>query len=167
MEKFISIYWFLILILTAGGISAMVFAFYSHPYDVREAEAFILGEKVADCISNNGRINEWIEINKDDFLKKCHLNFNTEFKEQGQYYVKAEIFEINSLNDLNLDTDNLKVFFESGNPAIITHCKPQEEKEIEKLSKCSENVFYSLDSENNQYLIKILSIVKKTEKNTK
>ena len=37
-EKYLSVYWFVILAIVAGGIIAMVFVFYGKPYDIREIE---------------------------------------------------------------------------------------------------------------------------------
>ncbi|MFH1325419.1 MAG: hypothetical protein ABIH49_01455 [archaeon] len=56
-DKIISVYWFAILTLVAGGIFAVVYSFYSFPYDVRNIEADLMTGKVADCLSENGRIS--------------------------------------------------------------------------------------------------------------
>jgi len=55
-EKVLSVYWFVILLLVAGGVFAMVYNFYHHPYDVREIEANLMINTVADCVSTGGKI---------------------------------------------------------------------------------------------------------------
>ena len=56
-DKILAIYWFLILVLVAGGIFLMVYTFYHHPVDVREVEAELLATKIADCLSHEGKLN--------------------------------------------------------------------------------------------------------------
>ncbi len=159
-DKIISVYWFAILILVAGGIFAMVYTFYHYPYDVREIEANIMINKVADCISTGGEINA--HVFEDDFsvLEICDLTFNVEdeygWKEIPQYYFNIEFYQNNTLiSDI-----------EEGNKNLISSCGVEEDVEKEKLAKCVEREFYSLN-EGDLYLIKILSIVRKTEKNVR
>lgn len=161
-DKILSVYWFAILIIVAGGIFAMVYTFYHHPYDVREIEANLMVNQVADCLSTGGKLNSVITLDnafKDGFMKICSLTFEVEegeLKEEGQYYLEVNFYE----NENN--------FFDvsKGNKNLVSSCDLQEEKEQEKLAKCVEREFYSLDGEK-LYLIKILSIVRKTEKNVK
>ncbi len=153
-EKVLSVYWFVILILVAGGIFAMVYNFYHHPYDIREIEANIMLNKAADCISTGGKINSGVFENdfKDNFMKTCDLTFETEY-EGPQYYLQVELGDGFSI--------------EEGNQNLVSSCGLEAEVEEEKLAKCVERSFYSLDSAGNIYLIKILSIVRKTEKNVR
>jgi len=166
-EKLLSMYWFIILILVAGGIFAMIYTFYHHPYDVREIEANILSNKIADCISQQGRINPSLlnggnfnEEFRENFLKECGIVFEAEekWKDEEQYYIGIDFYGIDDIEN------SLFNIFE-GNLNWRSSCKSQEE--FEKLSVCVNNKFYSVDEENNQYLIKILSIVRKTEKNVR
>jgi hypothetical protein len=169
-DKMISVYWFAILLLVAGGIFAMVYAFYQHPYDVRELEADIMINKIADCLSNKGELNselvkqgEFNENFKTDFLSICNLNFNVEDEyswEDDQYYVEINFYIVG-------DTENSVFEISKGNNKWISSCETQKEKEYNLLAKCVEKRFYSLDENENQYLIKILSVVRKTEKNAR
>ena len=167
-DKILSVYWFGILIIVAGGIFAMVYTFYHHPYDVRELEANTMANKVADCLSSNGKINlnilddaENFLLNNDSFLEICNLNFEVEKKweDEPQYYVEINFYKIENIDNPIFEISN-------GNKNLISSCVIQDE-EYEKLAKCVEKRFYSLAGNNNQYLIKILSIVRKTEKNVK
>ncbi len=158
-DKLISVYWFAILFIVAGGIVYMVSAFYGKPYDVREAEADILTSKVARCISEAGYLEESVltENFKNNFAGNCAINFQVEdvyeWRERGQYYVEIEFFDFNTKQ---------KVFeISEGNAGM----KPDCELEGKNLPVCIERNLYSIDRDGNQYQINILSIVRKTEKN--
>ncbi|HEB47020.1 MAG TPA: hypothetical protein ENI22_00955 [Candidatus Pacearchaeota archaeon] len=161
-DKIISVYWFAILFIVAAAIVYMVFVFYGEPYDVRELEANALTNHVADClVLDTGFLKEEFlnEESGENFLEECNLNFNTEdvykWNEQGQYYLNIEFIKEESL-----------VFdISEGNKNLISSCGIEKEIEDENLAKCIEREFYSLTSGGDIYSIKILSIVRKTEKN--
>ncbi len=165
-EKILSVYWFAILIIVAGGMFAMVYIFYGTPYDVREIEANLLIGKIADCISYAGKINSnfisngEFNSNNEDFLNKCHLIFSSSEWENEQYYTKIGFYK---LEDLGAPVFEIK----KGNGNWAASCALQETKEYERLTKCVEKSFYSLDDLNNQYIIKILTVIRKAEKNVK
>lgn len=170
-EKMISIYWFLILFIVAGAIVFMVSAFYGQPYDVREIEERILSHKVANCLSNGGYLNEDVLSNenfKDRFMEECDLTFNVEnqygWTDNSEYYLKVEIYEFN-FNLEDSETEGEIVFgrelfnFERGNSNLrLFHDSDSEDNSKER-------IMYSIDEEGNQYTIKVLTIVRKTEKN--
>ena len=76
-EKYLSVYWFAILAIVAGGIVAMVFVFYGEPYDVRNLEAEIMINKVVDCLSDEGKLNS--NINNENILEECNFVLGDEF----------------------------------------------------------------------------------------
>jgi len=170
-EKIISVYWFLMLIIVAGGIYGMVYTFYGHPFDVRELEANILINNVADCISEKGIINDFVfnesgAINKnfnENFSDICKINFNVEdeknWKEKEQYYVQIDFYNV----------ENLSKPFSSiskGNKLWVSDCDINKKGDFGILEKCVRKRFYSVDGKK-QILMDILSIVRKTEKNVK
>jgi hypothetical protein len=160
-DKLLSMYWFVILMIVAGGIVGMVYVFYGNPYDVRDIEANLLGDKIADCISYAGRINEnLISYGKSvnpNFLKSCHLNFGPE---ENEFFYEVTFYKVADMSNPFLDYF-LKL--NGGNLNLAAGCEIQEKSE--NLPKCTENSFYSLDNSDNQYIIKILTAVKKTEQN--
>jgi hypothetical protein len=163
-DKILSIYWFAILIIVAGGIFAMVYTFYGSPYDVREIESNLLMNRIADCISYAGKMNANLISNgefntENNFLDKCHLNFSSG-EEEEQYYTEVNFYKPENMNAPVFSANK-------GNNKWISSCAIQETKELEKLAKCVEKSFYSIDNLNNQYIIKILSVVRKSEKNVK
>jgi len=98
-DKFLSIFWFLILFLVAGAIVYMAFLFYGSPFNIRNTEGQILGDKIADCITSKGYLNDAVfspEF-KNNFLDACHINLNTEdfsdWKNNAQYYVGVEVYK--------------------------------------------------------------------------
>ena len=168
-DKILSMYWFVILIIVAGGITAMVFSFYNHPYDVREIEANILINKISDCLSQNGNLNSnlidsegnFSEDFKLNFLKNCDLNFKTEeiYKDKEQYFVEINFYKEDDLINSVFNISN-------GNKNFKADCDLLEEKKYKIFVECVKRDFYSLNGEE-IYLVKILSIVRKTEKNVK
>ena len=157
-DKVLSVYWFAILILVAGGVFAMVYNFYQHPYDVREIEANLLINHVADCVATGGTINEIVfEIEfTDNFMEICRLTFESEKDfEIEQYYLGVVIAGESVIN------------IEEGNKNLISSCGLEKEIEDERIAKCVEREFFSLDSSGNVYSTKITSIVGKTEKNVR
>lgn len=166
-DKLISMYWFLVLTIIAGGIVMMVNVFYGSPYDVRVAESEILSMKIADCLSHGGEMNKGLigvtgsfkpEF-QDNFLNWCKLNFDVrgEF-DPGEYYVSVSFFNIKNLKK---SVWNIT----AGNKNWIADCHLDDDSE--KIVKCVEKEFFSKDSSDRTYLIKILTIVRNTEKNVK
>ncbi len=167
-EKYLSPFWFTILIIVAGTIFGMVIVFYGSPYDVRNIEANLLLNQVADCASYAGRINTTIIFNGSiqfhgtgaDFLKKCHLNFSSFGLEEQQYYTETTFYKLSDLNNPVLE-------IKAGNKNWLASCELQDNKKQEKLPQCVEKSFYSVDDLNNPYIIKILTVVRKTEQNAR
>lgn len=158
-DKLISVYWFAILFIVAAAIAYIVVSFYGEPYDVREAEANALANRVAGCITDNNYLNDDVfdEDFEENFLEECRLNFNVEdaynWREREQYYVGFSIF------DFNTDEELLSVT--EGDSNLRDFCG----QEGKGLPVCLERSFYSIDEEGNQYQINVISVVRKTEKN--
>ena len=160
-DKIISVYWFAILFIVAAAIVYMVISFYGEPYDIREAEAHALTNKVAGCLSEAGYLKEGVlnEDFRENFMEECKLNFEVEdiygWREQGQYYV-----EINFSNFLTMEEIPT---IKKGNEALKTDCGKGKTFPV-----CLNRSFYALskkDQDQEQYQINILSIVRKTDKN--
>lgn len=158
-DKIISVYWFAILFIVAAAIVYMVISFYGEPYDIREAEAYALTNKVAGCLSNAGYLEERALSAgfKENFIEECNLDFETEdvysWKEHGQYYVEINFYDFST----NQSISEIK----KGNEALKMNCGLKGKT----FPVCLERSFYTLDREKNQYQINVLSIVRKTEKN--
>lgn len=172
-DKILSIYWFVILTLIAGGVFAMVYVFYGAPYDVREIESEILAEKIANCISSEGIIDSEFFVEgtfntkiNETFIKKCNFNFNVE-EGYGDANEAQYFYEVGFYTPENIA--NSAFIFYNGNSNWKGDCfiKKENGKEYTNLAKCTEKRFYALSEEENQYLIKILSVIGKSEKNVR
>jgi hypothetical protein len=172
-DKMLSMYWFVVLTLIAGGIFAMVYSFYGAPYDVRNIESRIFAEKISDCISRNGIIDSEFFVEgkfnqsmDGNFSNKCNFNFKVEDeygeKNEIQYFYEVEFYTLEN-------TENPKFSLHDGNSNWKADCfiKKENDKNYVKLVKCTERRFYALNEEGSQYLIKILSVIGKSEKNVK
>ncbi len=178
-SKVLTMYWFVIVLIVAGGIFAMVYSFYNYPYDVRELEGEIMINSIADCLSTAGKMNEKLfeegefsEGFKTNVLEECYLNLEVEEVWQKNFDVKEEIWQGNpqyyfKVDFYNASNLNIPLFdISEGDKNMIADCNIQEEKEYLRTARCVEDDFFSFN-EKDLYLIKIIVAVKKTEKNVK
>ena len=92
-SKILSVYWFVILAIVAGGIITIVLIFYGKPYDVRNIEAEIIVNKIVDCLSDEGKLRT--EINNKNILQECSFVLNGDFYfevleiKQGNFNLKG------------------------------------------------------------------------------
>jgi len=94
-ENLLSIWWFLVLVIVAGGIALGVFMFYSADVDVREVEAGIMANKIYDCLNDNGHLKGDVFLKDFDLYKECDINRNVFFEDGTGYYLNVSIFEGN------------------------------------------------------------------------
>ena len=166
-DKILSVYWFAMLFIIASGIFAIVYVFYFYPFDVREIETAVLTNRIAECVSNQGILNNDFISNgseKNLISKKCHLNFNSEF-DKIQYYVQIDFYDFKTFTNSSVPAETIS----DGNENLKSDCELQKSSKnnFKIQSKCSEKSVYSIDDKNVPYLIKILSVVRKTEKNVR
>ena len=180
-SKMLSLYWFAMLVIIAGGIFAMVVTFFGHPYDIRPLEADILGDKTADCLSRQGVLNQELfnesngnfsEEFKEDFLEECGFDFDYQTSEgRSNYYTEALVYSADDLSESGRVQGEAVFEIKKGNSNWIEGCDVEEE--YSRSAECSEKRIYSIAPEGipeksgNQYLIKITSIVGKINENVK
>lgn len=166
--KIISVYWFVVLVVVAGGVFLMVNMYYNSPYDVREVEAELLAEKVADCIYFKGKLNPDLISNtgvfKEEFIDhlsdRCSLNLDPVGQwVKPQYYIEVDFYDF-------VDKRNVILNMSEGNLNWKPDCDLKEEK-YGNLVVCVEKEFYAKGIAKDIYLIKVLTIVRKTEQNVK
>jgi len=160
-DKIISIYWFAVLFIVAAAVVYMAVLFYGEPYDVREIEANVLINQVADCFSEGGYLKQ-DRLNKSfNLLTECKLNFNTEevydWKEQGQYYIEVKIYDFVDRED---PFGDLKSNVFAGNLNWKTECDKGKNFPV-----CTNRSFYTLGDGDRPYIVNVLGVVRKTEKN--
>jgi len=170
-DKVISVYWFAVIVIIAGGVIAMASNFYGAPYDVRGVESEILSEKVSDCISFQGKLNEGLfnESSKDNFTEDfqknffeiCGLNFDVGGR-SGEYFTQVVFYDLSEAEVFEMEKGNINLF-----PSCFIEASSDED--YETFPKCNEKRFYSVspfDSEK-QYLVRVISGVRKNEDNVK
>jgi hypothetical protein len=91
-------------------------------------------------------------------LGQCHLNFEDTNYKETQYYARLSFFDLNNIK--------MKESIEEGNKNFLSSCEIKNE-DYNKIVKCNEKSVYAFDENNHQILIKILTAVRKTEKNVK
>lgn len=158
-DKIISMYWFAILFIVAAAIVYMVLLFYGKPYDVREVEANLLINKVADCLTSYEGLY-FDPFILDNFEENCALNFQVEdFQgwKDDQLYAEVNVrdFSNSQLNAFN------PVFF--GNMDLKNICKDK----LGNVPYCIEKSFYVITSEGTPYYVDVFVSIRKTEKNVR
>jgi len=190
-DKVLSLYWFVLLTIIAGGIFAMVYVFYGAPYDVRGIESGLFAEKIADCISKKGVIDSDFFSGKDfnrnineTFMKKCSITFNVEDgygdEPDPQYLYIVEFYKSADLINIKYTNQPVKpaFYFYRGNLNFYvgnvndpnyagSHCLQEGDKTYTRLEECNERRLYSTGEDGEQYLIKILSVIIKSQKNVR
>tara|TARA_Y100000310_G_scaffold273513_1_gene289011 strand:+ start:39 stop:560 length:522 start_codon:yes stop_codon:yes gene_type:complete len=167
-EKVVSVYWFAILFIVAGAVVYMVGVYYGEPYDVREMEAGLLINQVADCLTEGGFAGVLSEEYKgNNLLDTCKINLeveDTESWDDDQFYLEIKVSDF-MVSDLILIPSGIGDPIDEtsfGNSNLKSNC----DKEGRNFPICLERSFYTVDeSGTNSYAIKILSVVRKTEKN--
>jgi len=160
-DKLISVYWFVILFLVAAGIVYMVIVFYGAPYDVRESEANIMINQIADCFAAGGKLKNSVNyFNELNLLSECKLNFNVEDTNKwknDQFYVGVNYYSFEK--DKGVFSDILRTI-NLGNSLLNDNCG----LEGKYTPVCVERSFYVLEGDSPR-IIKIKSVVGKVEKN--
>ena len=126
-ERILSIYLFIIYIIVSIGIVSGVLLVYGKELDVREVEAGVLGDKIIDCLTEQGILNEAVFTENFDLLDFCRLDFSEE-----EYAVRVELLDFYSNEQINKIEVGRKDFFEFCN------------EKGEKLPKCDEKEVYVL-----------------------
>ncbi|HOW36705.1 MAG TPA: hypothetical protein PLK34_00435 [Candidatus Pacearchaeota archaeon] len=190
-EKTLSVYWFLILGIVAGGIFYLVAIFYGAPYNFRYLERDVLMDKVADCLVPKGYIlpdvvlAEDKGLNNENFLEKCHLKFSFEYQkeinEPVQYFVGVEVFSADSLKeyyqtfvpsknsdeDVDLAQEKIQTILEEEpiKEIFVGNLNLRSVSELERNSQRNSRILYAVSEEGHFYLIKISAIVGNFKKN--
>ncbi|MEK6935379.1 MAG: hypothetical protein AABW67_01190 [Nanoarchaeota archaeon] len=126
-EKLLSIWWFFVLGVIAGGMVIGVLIYSSADVDIKEIEAGILAERISICLIDNGYLKENIlekEFNVFDF---CNLN-KTVFEKGSNFYFNISIYDSGSLI-FNLT---------EGSYSFENECSIQEKVEAKDFPKCSQ-----------------------------
>lgn len=91
-EKLLSIWWFFVLALIGGSIVAGVIIFYGAEIDTRKLETDIMSEKIVNCISEQGFLNENMLNKNFDVFKECSISKGLVNK-GGEFYLRISIYD--------------------------------------------------------------------------
>jgi hypothetical protein len=180
----LSIWWFVMALIIATVIYITTIIFYQSPIDTREIEVNSLINHIADCIYSAGNFNQKIDFGKyktyvedENFLEEnCHLNlFDVNNPEENQYFIKVNIYKLESVNgDLKYE-DNLILSFLDGNKNFEEFCNIQiDTKNVNlNLPYCLKKKFYAFsskimsDNSRNEYIVEIIGGINKLKENVK
>ena len=51
-DQILTVYWFVIIFIVAGAVVYMAYLFYGSPFDARNIEGSLLGNQIANCLTN-------------------------------------------------------------------------------------------------------------------
>jgi hypothetical protein len=145
-SKLLSIWWFLVLILIAGGIIFGTALFYADKIDVRTLEVSIMASRVAGCIVTNGYIQENAV---KDILKECGFDSSI-IDKSSEYLLKV------GFRDISSNLTQKEIYF--GNRAFEEDCKIGiSVNKAVNYPKCLEKNMLALNASGSMFEIKILA----------
>ena len=175
-ERMLIVYWFAIIIIVSVAIVSMVNMFYGSNYDVQSIETKILGDVIANCLTQGGLLKDQVLVM--DSLDSCLLDFTSQ---EEKYFVKVEFFDFDSCNvDQQSCTQELRSSLFLGNDALLSYC--DQAKGVQGTPACSQRWLYVLSQETvtiseqgkeqgkseavkKQVMIHVTSIVNKVKEN--
>ena len=150
-EKTLSIWWFFILALIGVTTVASVVMYYSADVDIKEIEAGILADKVAECVIQNGYLdNEFISAGSNfNIFKNCNIKESV-IKSNNNFYIGISAYDFDSCKDNICASEIKKLSFSAGADTIPEDCKTKEAEEkkggkAEHFPRCSEKSFVVLN----------------------
>jgi len=90
-QKLLSVWWFFVLTVVGAGIVIGVLIYYSADADLREAEANILSERIANCLVEQGYLQGDFSQNFNIF-EKCGLKKEV-FDAGTSFYLKISVYD--------------------------------------------------------------------------
>ncbi len=149
-EKYLSFWWYLIIIIVGVGIAAGVFIFYSSPIDARDVESKIIYDRLSDCLVRNGFLEQDVFSSNFDIFEKCEINKEI-FSGQTNFY-----FNIKFRNE----TGRIREDLAGGDLSYQKDCEIAKNIEAEKFPVCYKNVqpfFYYENGEMKKGLLEVLT----------
>lgn len=170
--KVLGIYWYAVLLVIMIVVVSMVGIVFGAKYDTRDIESRILANKIANCVSQGGILNEKVFSSefKNNFLKNCGVSFG-DF--ENEYYISVEFYDYGScvkngnslVCGILLGVDN---FDTTLTRHLNTFCSLDSGKG--KLPFCKERSFYAIAKVPGTILerkavVKIKTIINRVEEN--
>jgi len=165
-EKYLSVWWFFILTIVAGGTLIAIWRF-QNVVNASELDAEVLASKVVDCIVKNGilvfDINEPIrERNKPDIFSLCEIKqFD---KSLGKdYFLGILIYDFSSCEIKNEEwfcNKLIKEFYYSPSEYLLSNLKERcvtfEGFEVSRMPRCAYKNVYALGKNNEKFIVRVI-----------
>lgn len=160
-ERVLSVYWIIIFVLIAISIVSATIIFFSSPADVRQIEARVLGDKLIECLAENGQSNQGVfnslSVDGSNLEQKCSLNLKDASYDKNQFYIKIKTGAKDGAKEIIYNQD------ESEDYAV--YCKAEiNEKNV---PVCYEQKLFVLNEKNEFILIDLLIAINKIKSNVK
>jgi len=126
-EKLLSLWWFFVLGVIAGGIVIGVLIYSSADVNIKEVEANILSERIISCLIDNGYLKESIFNEDFNIFEFCNLNPDV-FGKASNFYFKISVY----------NSENLIFNLIKGSSSFEKECQIQENVEAKHFPRCSE-----------------------------
>lgn len=152
-EKYLSIWWFFVLIIISVGIVAGVAIFNLSDRSTKELESDILISKVVDCLVDYGYINEDFLSENFDIFKNCYIN--KEIIEDRQHYLSVEVYNFEDFSKGeygNIINPSPRVF---GVADFKNQCKIRKVIKAESYPECSEKYVYVLGKDDKKLVLHV------------
>jgi hypothetical protein len=169
-ERLLSVYLFIIYAIVSIGFVSGVLLFHGAGLDIRVAEAGVLSDKIIDCLVKGGVLinpvlNESLN-NTLDIEELCNFDFRDNSESYGgseQMGARISVFGFGSCskNGDEVSCNDLKKTLTIGRDDFFIYC----DERGDKIPKCSEKWMYVLNEKGEKLMLKILSVVRKVEKN--
>jgi len=161
-EKYLSMWWFLVLVVIAGSIVIAVSALNSIEIETKKLEANILTTKIADCLVKEGYINENFLKNNFDIFENCSLNkklIEENKQQRGNYYLKIEIYKFENCSILKekVECKEPLIKKEFGVINFENECKIKEKTKAKNHPSCNEEYIYVLNKKNEKLILHIIA----------
>lgn len=145
-EKLLTIWWFIVLGVIGGGIGIGVMIYFSATVNTNGVEAGILGERIMNCISENGYLKNNVLNGSFDIFKEC--NIDKRLFEKGSYlYFNVTIYN----KDITLAN------FIAGDYSLERDCSIANKISASHFAKCDEKAETILNDKNEIIKIHVLT----------
>ncbi|MCX6748323.1 MAG: hypothetical protein NT076_01840 [Candidatus Pacearchaeota archaeon] len=149
-EKYLSIWWFLMLAVIGVGLVAGVAIFNARTIDTRALEADILAVRVADCLVDNGYLKTGVVEENFDVYENCKINKET-IEKSRMYFFSYEVYDAEKCVN-----NECKIIFEKpayGVADFKGDCKISQAISAQEYPRCSERKVYTVNKEGKGLLL--------------
>ncbi len=132
-EKLLSLWWFIVIAIIAGGIGIGVMLYFSAEVNTNAIESDILAEKISRCLVDNGNLIPEVFEENFDIFNRCGLDKRA-FEKGSNFYFKIIISNDTVIKKISFGDDSFEKDCEVGSKINAKH--------FPKCSSRVENVLY-------------------------